>query len=365
MEIYKLVITGGPCGGKSTGLSTIDQALVEKGYIVFIVPETATEIKGGGISPALFKNEDFQKALLELQLKKEYIYYEMAKKIKDKPIVILYDRGALDGKAYIDNENFSAILSSLGLNEVHLRDSYDGVFHLKTAADGAEEYYTTENNEQREESVEEARELDQKTLQAWSGHSHLRIIDNNFDSFEDKIDCLMEEIYSLLGIPCSIEIEKKFLIEYPNLEELLEKYHCSKINIVQTYLNSDSNEERRIRQRGANGSYSYYYTVKKEINQLSRFEKEKKITSKEYLNLLMDIDTSLKQIRKDRYCFVYGKQYFELDVYANCTNKAILEIELKSEDQEVELPQFIKVIKEVTNDKAYKNHSLAKNNLLL
>lgn len=42
MAIHKIVLTGGPCGGKSTGLSKIEQELTEKGYKVFIVPETAT-----------------------------------------------------------------------------------------------------------------------------------------------------------------------------------------------------------------------------------------------------------------------------------------------------------------------------------
>jgi hypothetical protein len=41
---------------------------------------------------------------------------------------------------------------------VQLRDRrYEAVIHMMTAAEGAEEFYTGENNEARYESLEEAR----------------------------------------------------------------------------------------------------------------------------------------------------------------------------------------------------------------
>ena len=41
MSITKIVITGGPCAGKTTALSWIQNAFIEKGYAVLFVPETA------------------------------------------------------------------------------------------------------------------------------------------------------------------------------------------------------------------------------------------------------------------------------------------------------------------------------------
>ena len=49
--IKKIVITGGPCSGKSTMLNLIENTFTEKGYKVLIVSETATELIRGGISP--------------------------------------------------------------------------------------------------------------------------------------------------------------------------------------------------------------------------------------------------------------------------------------------------------------------------
>jgi hypothetical protein len=42
-----------------------------------------------------------------------------------------------------------------------------------TAANGAEPFYTLENNETRLESAEEARRLDDRVLRAWVGHPRL------------------------------------------------------------------------------------------------------------------------------------------------------------------------------------------------
>jgi CYTH domain-containing protein len=73
----------------------------------------------------------------------------------------------------------------------------------------------------------------------------------------------------------------------------------------------------------------------------------------------MDAQSDLKQIRKTRYCVVYNNQYIEIDIYPFSKDKAILEIELISENQSYSIPDFIEVIKEVTNDDKYKNVNLA------
>ena len=51
MEISKIVITGGPCAGKSTAMSWIQNAFTQLGYTVLFVPETATELITGGVAP--------------------------------------------------------------------------------------------------------------------------------------------------------------------------------------------------------------------------------------------------------------------------------------------------------------------------
>lgn len=360
-QISKIVITGGPCAGKTTGMSWIQNAFTEMGYAVIFVPETATELISGGVAPwTLNSNLDYQICQIKLQLEKEKVFEEAANKIfnADK-ILIVCDRGAIDNKAYMTDGEFKSALSTLKLNEIELRDKYDAVFHLVTAAKGAEEFYTLSNNQARTETVEEASALDDKLISAWTGHPHFRVIDNAL-GFEEKMKKLIAEISSFLGEPEPYEIERKFLIEYPDIKILEENPNCRSIEIIQTYLNSENDDEIRVRQRGENGNYIYFKTIKKKISDIKRVEIEKRLSKDEYLTLLMDADTQKRQIRKTRYCLTYNNQYIEIDVYPFWNDKAIAEIELSDENEEIKFPNYIKVIKEVTDDDTYKNASLAR-----
>jgi CYTH domain-containing protein len=61
------------------------------------------------------------------------------------------------------------------------------------------------------------------------------------------------------------------------------------------------------------------------------------------------------------FLFKLNNKYYEIDIYPEWKKQAIMEIELKSEDEEVILPEGIKVIKEVTGDPSYSNFEMAKN----
>lgn len=360
MEITKIVITGGPCAGKSTAMSWVQNAFTQMGYVVLFIPETATELISGGVSPQTCgSNADFQKCLLRLQMEKEKTFEQAAQTMSADKVLIVCDRGALDNKAYITDAEFDDMLSQFGANEIELRDHYDAVFHLVTAAKGAAEFYTTANNTARTETVQQAAGIDDKLIAAWTGHPHFRVIDNS-TGFEEKMRRLIAEISSFLGEPEPFEVERKFLIEYPDVAWLESMPNCQKIEIIQTYLYCSPDEEVRVRQRGFDGHYIYFQTTKRRVSDIKRVEIERRLTEREYVRLLMNADTSRRQIRKDRYCLTYENQYFEIDVYPFWTDKAIAEIELSDENAEIRFPDEIRVIKEVTDDDAYKNASLAK-----
>jgi len=359
MEVSKIVITGGPCAGKSTAMSWIQNAFTQKGYRVLFVPETATELISGGVAPwTCGSNPEYQVCQMELQKEKERIFEQAARTMDCDKVLIVCDRGMLDNKAYMSEPEFQQVLSVTKQNEVELRDSYDAVFHLVTAAKGAEEFYTTANNAARTETAAEAAALDDKLISAWTGHPHLRII-NNASDFETKMKRLIAEISAFLGEPEPLEIERKFLIEYPDINWLENIPNCQRIEIIQTYLVSKEGEEVRVRQRGMEGNYIYFQTTKKNVSGLKRIEVERRLSKEEYLTLLMEADPAKRQIRKTRYCLTYENQYFEIDVYPFWNDKAIIEIELSDETAEISFPKQIKVVKEVTEDAAYKNASLA------
>ena len=360
MKISKIVVTGGPCAGKSTAMSWVQNAFTQMGYTVLFVPETATELITGGVAPWTCKsNVDYQKCQMKLQMEKEKVFEQAARAMMADKVLIVCDRGILDNKAYMDDLEFAEAVQFIQSNEVELRDSYDAVFHLVTAAKGAEEFYTTANNAARTETVEEAAALDDKLISAWTGHPHFRVIDNS-TAFEEKMKKLVAEISSFLGEPEPYEIERKYLIEYPDLQWLEHHPSCRRIEIIQTYLNSAAGEEVRVRQRGISGNYIYFQTIKRKVSDVKRVETERRLSQAEYLKLLMEADTTRRQIRKTRYCLTFENQYFEIDIYPFWNDQAIAEIELSDEHMAVTFPEQIKVIREVTDDDAYKNASLAK-----
>ena len=360
VKITKIVLTGGPCAGKTTALTWINNYFSKRGYTVLFVSESATELITNGVAPwTCASNYDYQTFQIRLQKIKEQIFEEASKTMKNDKILIVCDRGMLDNKAYMKEVEFKKLLKEFGTNEIKERDSYDAVFHLVSAAKGKEELYTLANNVARTESVEEARILDDKIISAWTGHPHFRIIDNSTD-FEGKLEKLLKEIASFLGEPEPFEIERKFLIYYPNIKDLENMPNCTKVDITQIYLKSNDETERRIRARGIDGDYLYYLTEKKKISGLKRIEIERKLTKDEYLELLMEADNKLHTIHKTRYCLSENNQYFEIDIYPEWDTQAIMGIELSSEEEEIKLPNFIKVFSEVTNDEKYKNYQMAK-----
>lgn len=358
-KITKIVLTGGPCAGKTTAMNWIQNNFVKQGYKVIFIPETATELITSGFAPWDTRTSvDFQEILLKLQLEKEKIYEEAAKKLPNDKILLVCDRGIMDNKAYMSKKEFNVLLKNNNLNEIKLRDSYDAVFHLVTAAKGAKDYYNLDNGA-RTESIDEAARLDDALISAWTGHPHLRIIDNSTD-FDEKMKRLMREIAAVLGEPNPYEIERKFLIEMPDIEYLESLPNCEKVKIVQTYLNSSDDEEIRIRQRGNNGSYTYSKTRKINVDSMKRIEIETRLTQEEYINELLNADPTRGQIIKERYCLCYKNQYFEIDIYPFWDDKAIAEIELISEEQKIDIPAFLNVIDEVTDNNNFKNSEIAR-----
>lgn len=157
------------------------------------------------------------------------------------------------------------------------------------------------------------------------------------------------------------EIERKFLIEYPDIRILEEHPGCTKSEIAQTYLKTDNGFTSRVRKRTTGGVTKYIFTEKKRVNDVKCIENEREITKEEYNDLLKLADPERNTIEKTRYCLPCNGRIAEIDIYPFWTDRAIAEVEMEDETEEVALPDFIRVIREVTAEKAYKNASIAKN----
>lgn len=367
-KLYRIVLTGGSCGGKTTSLSHITDRLRSLGFNVYIVPEAATMLILGGVSllgPDPSSVAFAQTKLLKLQLALEQTFTEITK-TSGKDSVVIMDRGTMDSAAFVHPDMWQAILDENGWSLVGLRDKhYDAIIHLVTAAVGAEKFYTLENNAARTETIEQAAILDQKIQNAWLGHPHLRVIDNSSD-FAGKINRVLRAVCNVVGVPAPIENERKFLISHHNGFGTVPVEH---IDIEQTYLVAEKGEAR-VRKRGQHGSFTYTHTIKykrtdygfedADIPINASIEIERMISSREYLDLLVKADQLKQPIKKKRSCFLWKNQYFELDMFISPRKGlCLLEAEMDDESTSLELPPFLTIEKEVTGDKKYSNTNLA------
>lgn len=253
-EIKKIVLTGGPCAGKTTALVKITEYFSGFGYKVFNVPEVPTIYSTAGWN-YLTPNRDLyyqgERAILETQLAFEDQFMRLAE-VCTKPVLIVCDRGTMDISAYIKPEEWEEITAMAGTSTNALMERYDAVLHLVSAADGAEQYYTTATNATRYEQANEeglriARELDKKVIKAWTGHPHLRVINNHLD-FENKLNRVLNEISKVVGLPQPPQEERVYRVEITG-----EIPECSESEITQTYLVAEPGCEVRLRRRQWSG----------------------------------------------------------------------------------------------------------------
>jgi CYTH domain-containing protein len=165
-----------------------------------------------------------------------------------------------------------------------------------------------------------------------------------------------------------LESERKYLIKFPtswsSLAELFDGIVDVK-RISQTYLEAEDGEQAaRVRKtiEGLSGDTDtvYHYNQKKPVETGVHEETEHEISEKKYKEYLKKANPKKCSVEKTRFVFEWHDQVFELDLFkGHLKGLAIMEIELEDIDDTVELPPFLKVIKEVTKDKKFTNFSLA------
>ncbi|MBQ0035982.1 MAG: AAA family ATPase [Firmicutes bacterium] len=359
--IKKIVFTGGPCSGKTTFMSRAEEIFGERGYRVIVDNESATDLISGGISPATMGMYEFQKYVITLQLTKEELCYKAAQEIQGDKVLLFIDRGIKDDESYVGKEDFTKILKGFDINYEDVNKRYDMVIHLVTSAKGAEEAYGFESNSARYETIDQAREMDDMALKAWEEHPNRVVIGNETD-FEVKMRKAIQTVFEYLGDEKPVEVFKKYLVEIDKdiVENIKKEVDYSNVHIIQHYLISTSGNERRIRMRDKNGSVVYYYSEASYISTNERIKKDRILSERQYNEYVSEIDKSLNKIDKIRHSFIYDNLFYKLDIFDFDDTKALLSVQLPEGIENVKIPSYIKVIKEVTDNNAYKNYYLAK-----
>jgi len=372
-RIHKLVLTGGPCGGKTTGQAHLATFFESLGWKVFRVPETATVLMSGGISFGELNEEqvlDFQEHLVATMMALEDTYFSMAEKCSQNCLIIA-DRGVMDASAFIARDAWDKILTKLSLEDIEISDNrYNHVVHLQSAAIGAEKFYTTEDHTARFEGLELARERDNNAMEAWRDHPYVDIIDNRAD-FDSKMNRLVDVVVRRIGIDVgdrfSANARKvKFVINgLPEDSEFPVKF--TDFQVVHHYLHSAQKEyQTRLRKRVRNGRATYTFTVRKPELQGQTVEVKQPISQRDYANLLAHRDDNHLPVFKTRRSFLYENQQYQLDIYrapchSRCQGLVLLETFTTFPDHELmaSLPPFLRVKRNTTGDPAFSMYNLS------
>lgn len=199
--IAKIALTGGPCAGKTTTISRIEEHLTNLGYHVLTLNECATETIKNGIRP--FGNNavgvyEFENEILNLQLFKEKRFKDFIKYYPDDTkIILLCDRGSVDVCAYLGNDEYNRMLKENNLKHKDLLNDYDLVIHMITVAADMENRYSNANNKTRFEDPQGAIDVDNGISEAWKEHKNLKVVPV-CEYLDDKIQMVINYVDELL-----------------------------------------------------------------------------------------------------------------------------------------------------------------------
>lgn len=208
-QIYKVLLTGGPMAGKSTGIQHLSAKFTSLGLKVFTIPEIATQTINNGF--LFYEHQTFAlKSRFNYQITKHQYdledYYtqcaEILRESQGHSVLVIYDRGILDNWSYITMEVKDHIYGKYNWSDHSLLNGrYSGVFHLVTIADMDPAKYTDQNDQfGRIEKPLESVLLDRKNRHMYLLEENFWVIDNpaKITKKQDGIDRKMDNLYGTI-----------------------------------------------------------------------------------------------------------------------------------------------------------------------
>lgn len=185
----RIVLTGGPGGGKTTAADLFRREIGEQ---VIVVPESATLLFSGGLPRVeeIHAQCAAQNAIFHLQRSLEIIQGSLYPQR-----ILLCDRGTVDGAAYWPQES-GDFFEKMGTTLEDELARYDAVIFFESAAVGDMSIET--GNPTRIESNREAVALDRRLREIWSQHPEFTFVPHN-PSFFKKITFGLAAMESIVG----------------------------------------------------------------------------------------------------------------------------------------------------------------------
>lgn len=341
MNLIKIVLTGGPCAGKTKILEALKKHLSQKDVKLIAVAETATELINWGVKPYEAQNIiDFQDIIYSLQKCKE----EMAQQALDinkgeKTCIMLFDRALIDNKAYLPSQSdFDYLLLKYNDNEISLLDSYDYVINLFSLASCNKEKYNLTSNTARFESLEEAIVLDQKTIEAWIGHKNIKVFNSNI-SLEEEIDRVIDYVDDILDGTVTKNIQTYYVDTCHSDLSVYNDDNSKKIDIKEIYLKNDEAPylDFVITESTYKNKKSYQFSIRREREESVEDLYHKQITLKRRAELLATFGIK-GVVERTELTFVENKQPYKINFYKDFTT---LELEENLQNERLEIPANI------------------------
>lgn len=201
----RIVLTGGPCGGKTTFIQLAQRNF---GSSMEVVEEAATLLYRGGFprGAEILNRRCAQTAIYHVQRQLETYYFTRA----SEATLFLCDRGSLDGVAYWPGST-KDYLNHLNTHLEFEISRYDWVIHFMTAS---EDDYNA-GNPYRTETYQEAKHLDSLIQATWSQHPRQVIIEDK-DDFLNKMELALDVISAIqMGLSLN---EIRQLVDRPTKE---------------------------------------------------------------------------------------------------------------------------------------------------
>ena len=353
MKVYKIVLTGGPNGGKTKIIERLSSYLKELNYNVILIPETARDVIAAGIKPNPSDRNYtlwFQDLMMKYQNIKEHSA-EVYAEISNEDTVILYDRAIPDNFAYLDSfEDYNNLLTKNNLKELSLIDNYDLIINLSSLANF--EKYDYQNDNERTEDRELSKKLDFKTSTSYLLSRNLKIIYPT-DNIDEKYEIIEGYVNDLLNcketkevIRYDVDINSSILTNY-------NKDNSKTLFNTNLYLANELNDvEYVLSRRICNNEANYLLTKSREKDNVITLYDSKVITDDEYNYLLRKykiIDKSY--VREITFIYDFKRYKLIIDNNNNCT----LEIEKSNFLTDIKIPDNIKLKNNLVKSKKYGN----------
>ena len=385
-EIFIVVLTGGPCAGKTTTLNkALRQSIAIPNCEVFVAQEAADHLKKGNVNYfSAGEGSTFQRLIINHQLTAErsVVIAAIKHKIKNPEtrVFCIFDRSIMDGKAYFKNaKDFDDILLDFNLTPKEVFKRSDRVIYLRSAAIGAEHAYTTSDGTKRDETPEEAAKRDIGVYKAWKKHPNFIVVDNTFH-FNEKLDYAISKIFEVGGIIMPVKNCRRFIIKTPNAFVIhsntthLETFWDKSIFLKPDPMNPDSYRSVRIRAGGKTIAYHMSEQRWGKVKVNSRYQEEivfdttTQISESAVLNSLLEMDPHINSMEKMVNTFFINDDFYcELSVYECNQDYGYLKVYFDCDKEEVDvyvdtIRDIFDVIREVTFERKYSEYEIARSN---